>query len=105
MSLDEKDKSALVHKNETAEVEEKPHPDEHQIKLDTDRSFVLYPVCPPGGSFLCFLIVPMTLEEEETKDDRERLQEALYSLIVSVFRRHPGLSYFQVCFRLRTLTG
>lgn len=21
------------------------HPDEHQIKLDTDRSFVLYPVC------------------------------------------------------------
>lgn len=25
------------------------HPDEHQIKLDTDRSFVLYPV----GEIVC----------------------------------------------------
>lgn len=25
-----------------------PHPDEHQVQLDTDRSFVLYPVGKPS---------------------------------------------------------
>ncbi|KIY48795.1 hypothetical protein FISHEDRAFT_42625 [Fistulina hepatica ATCC 64428] len=51
------------------------HPDERQIQLDTDRSFVLYPV--------------------DRCDDRERLQSKLHDLIVSVFRKRPGLSYFQ----------
>ncbi|KAI0353911.1 hypothetical protein OH77DRAFT_1406209 [Trametes cingulata] len=56
-------------------VEEKPHADERQIALDTDRSFVLYPV-------------------EETAS-REKLQAGLNRLIVSVFRRRPRLHYFQ----------
>ncbi|KAI5116992.1 hypothetical protein M0805_001489 [Coniferiporia weirii] len=54
---------------------EEQHPDEHQIKLDTDRSFVLYPV--------------------EVQDDREELQAELNGLITSVFRGHSRLSYFQ----------
>ncbi|KAI0641372.1 rab-GTPase-TBC domain-containing protein [Trametes meyenii] len=52
-----------------------PHADERQIGLDTDRSFVLYPV-------------------EETAG-REKLQAGLNHLIVSVFRRRPHLHYFQ----------
>ncbi|KAA1474967.1 hypothetical protein DENSPDRAFT_866750 [Dentipellis sp. KUC8613] len=55
---------------------EKEHEDERQIGLDTDRSFVLYPV-------------------EENPTDRTQRQHALHALIVQVFRRHPGLSYFQ----------
>ncbi|KAF5389626.1 hypothetical protein D9757_004176 [Collybiopsis confluens] len=48
------------------------HPDEHQIRLDTDRSFVMYP-----------------------DGDVQGHQENLYNLLVSIFRRHPKLSYFQ----------
>ncbi|KAI0667247.1 rab-GTPase-TBC domain-containing protein [Trametes maxima] len=55
--------------------QENPHADERQIGLDTDRSFVLYPV-------------------EETAG-REKLQAGLNHLIVSVFRRRPHLHYFQ----------
>ncbi|KAL5481071.1 GYP8 [Sanghuangporus weigelae] len=55
------------------------HPDERQIKLDTDRSFVLY-----GSYYL--------QEDEETV---EFLQAKLNSLITSVFRKYPQLSYFQ----------
>ncbi|KAI9062078.1 hypothetical protein FKP32DRAFT_1630189, partial [Trametes sanguinea] len=55
--------------------EEQPHADERQIGLDTDRSFVLYPV------------------EESAK--RETLKAGLNRLIVSVFRRRPHLHYFQ----------
>ncbi|KAI0052117.1 hypothetical protein FA95DRAFT_1553787 [Auriscalpium vulgare] len=58
------------------EVAEDPHEDERQIRLDTDRSFVLYPV-------------------EENMTDREERQEELRRLIVQIFRRRPGLSYFQ----------
>ncbi|KAH6918184.1 rab-GTPase-TBC domain-containing protein [Coprinopsis sp. MPI-PUGE-AT-0042] len=51
------------------------HPDERQIKLDTDRSFVLYPVEPRG--------------------DRESLQESLHELLVALFRKRRRLGYFQ----------
>ncbi|KAF8878714.1 rab-GTPase-TBC domain-containing protein [Infundibulicybe gibba] len=51
-----------------------PHRDERQIKLDTDRSFVLYPV--------------------DVKD-REYLQQQLFELVVSIFRKRPNLNYFQ----------
>ncbi|EIN08170.1 hypothetical protein PUNSTDRAFT_52640 [Punctularia strigosozonata HHB-11173 SS5] len=51
------------------------HSDERQIKLDTDRSFVLYPV--------------------DESNDRESLQEGLRDLLVTMFRRHPKLNYFQ----------
>ncbi|KAF9031640.1 hypothetical protein BDZ89DRAFT_1063779 [Hymenopellis radicata] len=53
-----------------------PHVDERQIQLDTDRSFVLYPV-------------------DDAKKDRESLQEELHRLLVAVFRKRPKLSYFQ----------
>ncbi|KAF8812134.1 hypothetical protein BYT27DRAFT_7160272 [Phlegmacium glaucopus] len=57
------------------EEEKPPHQDERQIGLDTDRSFVLYPV--------------------DLKYDRETLQAGLHELLVSVFRKRPRLSYFQ----------
>ncbi|KAH9916946.1 rab-GTPase-TBC domain-containing protein [Epithele typhae] len=57
------------------ELDGTPHTDEHQIELDTDRSFVLYPV--------------------DQSNDRERRQNALNRLIVSIFRKRPRLHYFQ----------
>ncbi|KAJ7591551.1 rab-GTPase-TBC domain-containing protein, partial [Mycena floridula] len=51
------------------------HPDEHQIGLDTDRSFVLYPV--------------------DLVQDRETLQTELHELLTAIFRKRPKLSYFQ----------
>ncbi|KAF8269510.1 hypothetical protein EI94DRAFT_1725205 [Lactarius quietus] len=57
--------------------EPEPHRDERQIRLDTDRSFVLYPVDDGPG------------------DDRFARQAELNTLIVQLFRRHPGLNYFQ----------
>lgn len=53
------------------------HRDEHQIKLDTDRSFVLYP------------------EESETRVPKDSLKSELNHLTVSIFRNRPKLNYFQ----------
>ncbi|KAI0754172.1 rab-GTPase-TBC domain-containing protein [Daedaleopsis nitida] len=69
VSLDE----ALNEPDATSSGE--PHQDERQIELDTDRSFVLYPV--------------------EGVSSREKLQTTLNRLIVSTFRRRPRLHYFQ----------
>ncbi|KAI0288355.1 rab-GTPase-TBC domain-containing protein [Russula brevipes] len=57
--------------------EHEPHQDERQIRLDTDRSFVLYPV------------------DHGPEDGRLARQAELNKLIVQVFRRRPGLNYFQ----------
>ncbi|KAG8216914.1 hypothetical protein J3R82DRAFT_7189 [Butyriboletus roseoflavus] len=54
-----------------------PHADERQIKLDTDRSFVLYPGEP------C------------TAPARDALQNDLHGLLVSLFRKRRSLHYFQ----------
>ncbi|KAI0690807.1 rab-GTPase-TBC domain-containing protein [Cytidiella melzeri] len=62
-----------VFRNEEGEVE--PHPDERQVELDTDRSFVLYPVV-------------------DIKD-RAKQQHKLHDLIVEIFRKRRRLSYFQ----------
>lgn len=35
-----------------AKADSEGHRDERQIRLDTDRSFVFYPVCPCHSSFL-----------------------------------------------------
>ncbi|KAK0496055.1 rab-GTPase-TBC domain-containing protein [Armillaria luteobubalina] len=51
------------------------HTDERQIRLDTDRSFVLYPV--------------------DARDDKESLQSELNQLLVAIFRKRPKLNYFQ----------
>ncbi|KII87659.1 hypothetical protein PLICRDRAFT_111646 [Plicaturopsis crispa FD-325 SS-3] len=52
------------------------HQDERQIGLDTERSFVLYPVGEP-------------------KEQRHVLQAQLHELLVSIFRARRKLSYFQ----------
>ncbi|KIR52495.1 hypothetical protein I315_05104 [Cryptococcus gattii Ru294] len=53
-----------------------PHKDEPQVKLDTDRSFVIY---PKGIS----------------SENKLAMQEDLNDLIVNVLRKYPALSYFQ----------
>jgi len=51
------------------------HPDEDQIKLDVDRSFVYYPNCT----------------EKELEERKQELSE----LITEILRRYPMLCYFQ----------
>ncbi|KAI9508321.1 rab-GTPase-TBC domain-containing protein [Russula earlei] len=58
-------------------TEHNPHQDERQIRLDTDRSFVLYPI------------------DDAPEDVRLARQTELNMLIVKLFRRRPGLNYFQ----------
>ncbi|KAI0298657.1 rab-GTPase-TBC domain-containing protein [Multifurca ochricompacta] len=68
------------------QTEPDPHRDERQIRLDTDRSFVLYPL----------LSHPLTnLADDGPEDVRLARQAELNHLIVQTFRRHPGLNYFQ----------
>nr|XP_018259057.1 uncharacterized protein I303_08600 [Kwoniella dejecticola CBS 10117]OBR81215.1 hypothetical protein I303_08600 [Kwoniella dejecticola CBS 10117] len=62
--------------NEAGPSELKAHPNERQVKLDTDRSFVTYPKGIPSQHKL-------------------ELQNDLNDLIVGVLRRSPALSYFQ----------
>ncbi|KAG8891344.1 hypothetical protein FRB99_003656, partial [Tulasnella sp. 403] len=54
---------------------EEPHPDERQVGLDTDRSFVVY---PPEG-----------------QTQRATRKAELHDLIVGILRRRRRLSYFQ----------
>ncbi|KAJ7155489.1 rab-GTPase-TBC domain-containing protein [Mycena crocata] len=51
------------------------HPDERQIRLDTERSFVLYPV--------------------DSQTDKDTLQSELHDLLTRIFRKFPKLNYFQ----------
>ena len=81
-----------------ADEADTPHPDERQIELDTDRSFVLYPVGEPTPTpplVFMTLRIPSCLKKGEThnKDD---LQSSLNALLVALFRKRPKLSYFQV---------
>jgi len=78
--------------------EPEPHRDERQIRLDTDRSFVLYPVgdAPP---YLTPLLSFTSIPTDDSPDDgRVARQAELNKLIVQLFRRYPGLNYFQVNF-------
>ena len=81
---------------EKEELDGDPHADEHQIGLDTDRSFVLYPVGeqPSFPNAYPSLIFLSTLPEGVSS--REKLQTSLNRLIISLFRRRPRLHYFQV---------
>ncbi|KAG2134829.1 rab-GTPase-TBC domain-containing protein [Suillus clintonianus] len=54
-----------------------PHPDERQVRLDTDRSFVMYPA------------------DDSDQSRRTALQSSLNSLIVSLLRKRRKLHYFQ----------
>jgi hypothetical protein len=83
----------------TPSHEPSAHPDEHQILLDTQRSFVLYPTgTRPSldSKAYSFTDNRFRLVGEDSVKDREPLQIQLHELLVSVFRRHPKLSYFQV---------
>ncbi|KAK7030690.1 TBC1 domain member 20 [Favolaschia claudopus] len=62
-------------KENVSDDEPSLHPDERQIRLDTERSFVLYPV--------------------ESSTDKEKLQAQLNDLLVEIFRKRPKLNYFQ----------
>ncbi|KUI63097.1 GTPase-activating protein gyp10 [Cytospora mali] len=53
-----------------------PHSEEGQVKLDVDRAFVYYP-------------------DYQSDEERARQKDELSSLILSVLRRNPYLSYFQ----------
>ncbi|KAJ7224345.1 rab-GTPase-TBC domain-containing protein [Mycena pura] len=60
---------------QSCEMDSPSHPDERQIRLDTERSFVLYPV--------------------DSEKDKDTLQSELHDLLVMIFRRRPKLNYFQ----------
>jgi hypothetical protein len=69
------------------------HRDERQIQLDTERSFVLYPV----GS--CKIFNPTYIKYlhlDDVTTNKETLQHQLHELLLALFRKHPKLSYFQV---------
>lgn len=55
-----------------------PHPDERQVRLDTDRSFVMYPA-----------------DDDDDESRQTVLQTSLNSLIVSLLRKRRKLHYFQ----------
>jgi hypothetical protein len=67
----------LQSQEKTESFDQQPHPDEHQVHLDTKRSFVHYP-------------------RDLSKGEKERIQGELDDLIVGVLRKYPGLGYFQV---------
>ncbi|OJA13339.1 hypothetical protein AZE42_05593 [Rhizopogon vesiculosus] len=58
-------------------TDDAPHPDERQVRLDTDRSFVIYPA------------------DDDDESRRAALQSSLNSLIVSLLRKRRKLHYFQ----------
>ncbi|KAG1729255.1 rab-GTPase-TBC domain-containing protein [Suillus lakei] len=59
-------------------TDDPPHPDERQVRLDTDRSFVMYPA-----------------DDDDDESRRTALQTSLNSLIVSLLRKRRKLHYFQ----------
>jgi len=73
------------------------HPDERQVGLDTDRSFVLYPVgkatIPAFDEYRSGSECALVTEEKEEKD---RLKTRLHEVILHVLRKRPKLGYFQV---------
>ena len=79
---------------DTKPIEE--HADERQIKLDTDRSFVLYPVGEIHILLVCQENVCSSAFGIEDLKEKELLQGELHELIVEIFRRRRRLSYFQV---------
>jgi TBC1 domain family member 20 len=84
------------HSPQNYHEEHEPHQDERQIRLDTDRSFVLYPVgdAHPNPTSSTFTHTEST--DDSPEDVRLARQAELNKLIVKVFRRRPGLNYFQV---------
>ncbi|KAF8586615.1 hypothetical protein K439DRAFT_1659568 [Ramaria rubella] len=58
-------------------VEYSPHPDEHQVQLDTNRSFILYPI------------------ENRSVSHKQHLKEDLHDIILGVLRKRPTLRYYQ----------
>ncbi|KAJ9097220.1 hypothetical protein QFC21_004889 [Naganishia friedmannii] len=76
---DKRQADAEVPSKSAAGQDEQPiehHPDERQVGLDTQRSFVYYP-------------------PDLHASEKKRLQDALNEIIVTVLRKRKGLSYFQ----------
>jgi hypothetical protein len=72
-----------------------PHPDERQVALDVDRSFIIYPKGSESSDCSCLWAQPHTPVVEQ-HDQKAILQNELNELIVSLLRRHPSMHYFQV---------
>jgi len=70
-----------------------PHPDERQIKLDTDRSFVLYSLGQRLALVPCLGDLECALESSSAS--RDALQNDLHALLLSLFRTRRSLHYFQ----------
>ncbi|KAJ8693455.1 GTPase-activating protein gyp8, variant 2 [Pleurotus ostreatus] len=89
----------LLHARKPQDEEAHPippaHPDERQIQLDTDRSFVLYPVGEPFASRVSLCSEYNSSSFADPLLEKESLKRQLHELIVSVFRKRPRLSYFQ----------
>ncbi|KAF4564832.1 hypothetical protein EYR40_011005 [Pleurotus pulmonarius] len=89
----------LLHARKPHDDEAKPkppeHPDERQIQLDTDRSFVLYPVGEPFAPCVSLCSEYNSSSFTDPLLEKESLKRQLHELIVSVFRKRPRLSYFQ----------
>ncbi|KIO25377.1 hypothetical protein M407DRAFT_210643 [Tulasnella calospora MUT 4182] len=74
-SLDVLPDHSTEHDAEEPGSKEVPHPDERQVGLDTDRSFVMYPT------------------DNALKKSTRKMQ--LHNLIVAILRKRRKLSYFQ----------
>ncbi|KAG8918652.1 hypothetical protein FRC01_001740 [Tulasnella sp. 417] len=75
LSLDLPSNNSTEDGAEASDSKEAPHPDERQVGLDTDRSFVLYPT------------------DDGLRKSTRKLQ--LHYLIVAILRKRRKLSYFQ----------
>ncbi|KAG9027428.1 hypothetical protein FS837_004279, partial [Tulasnella sp. UAMH 9824] len=74
-SLDLPPDGTTEHSTEGTGPKEVPHPDERQVGLDTDRSFVMYPT------------------DDGLRKSTRKMQ--LHNLIVAILRKRRKLSYFQ----------
>lgn len=68
------------------------HRDEAQVKLDTDRSFVSYPVGETVFLWTGERLNPSGIPAAK----KQAMQDDLEHLIVGTLRAYPQLNYFQV---------
>ena len=73
------------------------HWDERQVGLDTDRSFVLYPVGKANIRRLTRQSRSECALGTGEKEKKDQLKMRLHELIIHVLRKRPKLAYFWVC--------
>lgn len=101
-SLESLPESSTESVAEESKSHEAPHPDERQVGLDTDRSFVMYPAGTPN--LTQYSIHSWTLDSRneslaliiDNGLQRSTRKSQLHNLIVAILRKRRKLSYFQV---------